>query len=90
MHTRFNLVRFSAKSLVWSTALWTLCSCSTVPSEDTVHGFVYNVLHGWQQNQWFRKPGDTSIQGPCYKGPTGYDDYKKARESLRPDSESQK
>ena len=90
MHTRFNHVRFSAKSLVWSTALMALCSCSTVPNQDTVHGFFYNMLHGWQQNKCIRTPGDTSIQGPCFKGAAVYDDYKKARESLRPDSESQK
>lgn len=66
-----------AKLVVVVTALLTLCSCSNLPSEDSVKGFVYNVLHGWQQNKCTRTPGDASMQGTCYKGTSGYDEYKK-------------
>ena len=76
-----------AKLVVVVTAVLTLCSCSNLPSEDSVKGFVYNVLHGWQQNKCTRTPGDASMQGTCYKGTAGYDEYKKARDALSLDSD---
>ena len=76
--------RLASLFAVW-VPLVLMSGCTSLPSQDAMQSFVYNVFHGWQQNRCVHSAGDTSPLGPCYRSVADYEDYKKARESLNKD-----